>query len=92
MLHSNPSSISIDRLKCVKAKARFKNSDVIKGDEIGLFEDVALDIKDKGKRTELKIARIIRMRNKAYTTSELERAVSLKHIDKYPKLQILVST
>ena len=63
----------------------------IVGNEIGLFDDIALYIKDRNKPPEYKIARVIRMRNQGRATIEYRRLVSLDNTDKYPNRNVLVN-
>ena len=93
LLNSSPTGVSSDRLKRVKMGSKnLKEPDInIVGNEIGLFGDIALHIKDRNKPPEYKTARVIRMRNQGRATIEYRRPVSLDDTDKYPNLNVLVN-
>ena len=56
-----------------------------------ITREIALFIKDRGQKPSYKIARIIRLRNRARSTDEYKRPVSLDDMEKYPNLQIIVN-
>ncbi len=58
--------------------------------EIGLFDDVAVLLK-RGKRNEVHIAGLIRMRNKARNYVEFKKPVPLNSQTIYPNLQLTLS-
>ena len=92
MLNSNPSNISTDRLKRVKSGSKYSFQEgTISGNDIGLFDDVAMYVKDKGKEPEYKIARIMRIRNRGRSVVEYRRPVNLDNMEKYPNLWVLTN-
>ena len=59
--------------------------------QVGLFDDVALYIKDQRSPPEWKLGRVIRMRNKERTTVEYIHPVNIQDTRKYPKLYFMVN-
>ncbi len=91
MLNTSPDGLSKDRLRRVKSKHTITSvSSVSLSDEIGLFDDIALCL-TKQKRKVVKLARIIRMRNKAKSYVEFKNPISLDSQAKYPNLVLSVA-
>lgn len=59
-------------------------------DHVGLFDDVALYVKDKNKSPEWRLGRVIRMRNKTRSTMDYLKPVNI-HDKKYSNLYLMVN-
>lgn len=59
-------------------------------EQVGLFDDVAVYIKDRGKPAEWRLGRVIRMRNREKSTVEYLHPVNINATVKYPKLYLLI--
>lgn len=93
-LNSNP-NVSKDRLRRVQARMSHDQGDadldVITSNEVGLYSDVAVYIKDKGKDPEYMIGRVQRMRFRGKSCVEYKRPVDLTESEKNSKVEFVVS-
>ena len=60
-------------------------------DYVGLYDDIALCVREKGKPAQWKLGRVIRMRNRDRSTVEYLRPVNIHDTRKYPKLCFVVN-
>ena len=91
-LNNCPEGLSTDRLKRVKSKVssnQNKKGKVINKNEVGLFDDVALHLKESSSSSSYTVGRILRMRNQSKSITEFKRSVSLDKAD--PNLYVLVN-
>ena len=94
VLNISPGGISTDRLKRVKRKIPLDlggKEKEIRNDEVGLFDNVAIHVKEASSSSYSKIGRILRMRNRNKSIVEFRKLVSLGNTEKYPNLYILVN-
>ncbi len=90
-LNNSPNgNLSLDRISRVRyGNNQTKTSrNAESPDQIGLFDDVAVYVKDPGQSPEWRIGRILRMRNKERGTVEYHQPISLQDAKKYPKLYL----
>ena len=94
MLNISPGGISTDRLKRVKSKIPLdlgQKEKEIRNNEVSLFDDVAIHVKEASSSSYFKIGRILRMRNRNKSIVQFRKPVSLGNTEKYPNLYILVN-
>ena len=92
LMNSNPAGdLSKDRLKRVRARTRTQTDSVVTSNELGIYDDVAVYVKDPGQPGRFSLGRIQWMRNKNKCTVEYTNPISLANQERYPKLQLLVS-
>ena len=92
LLNSDPKGLSTDRLRRVRSKVAIQaGCRELESEELSLFDDVGLYIKDKDRPPTFMLGRVLRMRNMGRGTVEYKKQVSLKQQDQYPKLKILTN-
>ena len=60
-------------------------------EQVGLFDDVAVHIKERGKPSQWKLGSVFRIRNKEKTTVDYRRPVNIKDTKTYPKLYFMLN-
>ncbi len=92
MMNTSPGNLSKDRLRRVKSKhlTTSSPSSINVSEDVGLFDDVAVYMKN-GKEHRVRLARVIRMRNKAKNFVEFKKPVSLNAVSQYPNLELAIN-
>ena len=79
------------RVRYGKSQQKGKPVDTETNEQVGLFDDVAVYAKERGKPAKWKLGRVIRMRNKEKSSMEYRHPVNVHDTSKYPKLYFLIN-
>jgi hypothetical protein len=92
LLNTEPDGPSTDRLRRVRSnKTKTYTATTESDNDVGLFDDIAVYIKDRGESAEIQLGRVIRIRNRDKSTVEYRKPMNLEEMSKYPKVQLVVA-
>ncbi len=93
-LNSNP-NVSKEQLRRVRVRMASQDQeaakDVVTSNEVGLYSDIALYIKDNGTKPEYMFARVQRMQLKGKSCVEYKQPIDLGDSEKHSKVEFVVS-
>ena len=90
--NSSPDKLTWDRkIRVRHGKRNHTTTSSESSSSVRLFDDVGIYIKDRGKKSEWRIGRVVRIRNKQPNTVDYKNPVNIDDANKYPQLSFSIN-